>query len=606
MKVRIGWSALLVATGLACVSLPVYAAQISCALSPSYTIITEGESIQLSASCSGGTGPNPVEKINWMIGGVSVTGDVDVSEYGVGQAINYSTPIIAGNGAGVHEFTVGVTPAEVTDTVAPINSARVVVKPSSAAVAAASELANPTTPVPAGCGSANLTAASAMPSGAAQCATGSKPAIAVSGPDAFTWSCLSLTGGAEANCYALRGFNVLAVEGSNPDKGIASPLTQPVAKGTTGLVSVSMTDTSYGPTFVSTCGGKPDINDPNKFETGQVTAADCTVTVNYSNIPIIGECGTANTASDSLGVSSQPTSNLCSKGTFAEVDDTNLMWKWGCNGNSIVGASNASCDAPKQYTVTATPGLNGKVEGGTVAVPKTVKAGSPASFQIVADTGYAVNSPTGVGCTVNPPSGSTYTTSAITANCTISATFSQQVVSLTDPGSGLWVPTPANQTWIADQSGPSNGTQTYTPGCLNGVYPPTASASGCGGLSSYSGIINGTSTNTTFTYGSGNTLGIRYMSKPTAGTSLKYFTFSNVDGGNVGQALKVWLSTSSTATYDATDVKCKLTSTTQPYIITGPGYCPIEPSKRYYLKMSVDSACPNCRFRIFENASDFN
>lgn len=607
MKSRIGWNGCWVAVGLALASLPAVSATIDCTVAPAFSIVTEGESVQLSAVCTGGTGGSPVSTVNWKMNGVSVTGDVDVSTYGVGKAINYTTPVSVGINSEIQDFTVVVTPVlNSGDTVSAINAARVVVKPSSAAVAAASSLPDPTTPKIAECGSANLTATSLMPSGTSQCKAGSKPAIAVSGPDAFTWSCLSLTGGAEANCYALRGFNVLAVEGTNPGEGAITSLhPQAVAKGATGTVSVNMTNVSFSPTFVSPCGG---TQTGNNFTTGPVTTGDCTVTVNYTNTPINGLCGTANTAFDVTGRTEQPDADLCSSGTYADVADTDLVWKWACNGNNIGGATNASCDAPKQYNVTATPAANGKVDNSSVAVVKAVKAGSTTSFSIVANTGYGISSVQGVGCTVTNTSGSTYTTSAISGICTISASFTPQVVSLTDPGvgKGLWVPTPANNTWIADQSGPNLGTSSYVPGCLNGIYPPSASSTGCGGQSSYTGVIFGTTTSTTFAFGSGNVLGLRYVSKPTAGTSIKSFLVGSGDGGNVGYSMKLWLSSSPTATYDATATNCKITSATQPYIITGPGYCSITPNTTYYLKLSVDTACPNCRFKIIEGSSDFN
>jgi len=90
-----------------------------------------------------------------------------------------------------------------------------------------------------------------------------------------------------------------------------------------------------------------------------------------------------------------------------------------------------------------------------------------------------------------------------------------------------------------------------------------------------------------------------------AGSMAKGLTISSGDGGNVGYAMKVWLSTSPTSTFDSTSDACKNNSTTQPYIITGPGYCPITPNTKYYLFMSVDEDASNLRYKVHEGSSDF-
>lgn len=148
---------------------------------------------------------------------------------------------------------------------------------------------------------------------------------------------------------------------------------------------------------------------------------------------------------------------------------------------------------------------------------------------------------------------------------------------------------------IADQSGPNASyLSSYVPGCLNGDYITSSWNTGCGANASFGG----------FAFGSGRTLGLRYISKPGAGTKVKYFTFASADGGGTG-SLKVWLSPSPTASYEATSAACKSTSTRQPYIATGPGYCTIIADGRYYLFMSTDRADTNLRYLVNENASDF-
>lgn len=439
------------------------AAEISCPITPAYSIITEGQTLQLTAECTGGV----LASIDWKMDSTSVTGVVNLTGYAAGNPIKYTTPVGLGDANETQEFTFTVVGVPAPGhTFAPSTSAKVVVKPSSAVVALAKGVAiDPTAPtkkVDAACGTADGTTVATMPTSTAQCASGSTVTLPVSGPQYFTWSCLSLTGGAEASCYALR-------------QGYVAP--------------VEPTATVYG------------------------------------------LCGSASGQT----LSAKPTGGLCNSGT-ASVVATGAAYTWTCNGsNAAVTSDDANCSA-------------------TIAT---------------------VSNP--------PPSSSS-----------------------DDPGigSGLWVPPNTTNRVVADQSGSSTQYLTsYVPGCLNGLYITTASASGCGGSASYKGTISGT--DYTFAFGSGKVLSLRYTSKSTAGTSLKYFTLASGDGGNVGQNVKVWLSTNPAATYDATSASCKSTSTTQPYVLTGPGYCPVTPNTPYYLSMSIDTACTTCRYKVEEGASDF-
>lgn len=458
-------SKLSVAIAIGLLSGPALAAEISCPITPAYSIITEGQTLQLTAECTGGV----LASIDWKMGGTSVTGVVPLTGYLAGNPIKYTTPVGLGDANETQEFTFTVEGVPSGgDTFVASTSAKVVVKPSSAVVALAKGVAidpaAPTKKVDATCGTADGTTVATMPTSTAQCASGSTVTLPVSGPQYFTWSCLSLTGGAEASCYALR-------------QGYVAPVEQT--------------------TTVGTCGSS----------SGQT-------------------------------LSVKPTTNLCGATTTTPVVATgSTAYTWTCTGsNTAVTSDDASCSATIATTVS------------------------------------------------NPPPSS----------------------SSDDPGigSGLWVPPNTTNRVVADQSGSTTQYLTsYVPGCLNGLYITTASASGCGGMASYTGNINGT--DYTFAFGSGKVLTLRYKAKSTAGTSVKYFTLASGDGGNVGQSVKVWLSTNPAATYDATSSACKSTSTTQPYVLTGPGYCPVTPNATYYLSMSIDTACTTCRYKVEEGASDF-
>lgn len=49
-----------------------------------------------------------------------------------------------------------------------------------------------------------------------------------------------------------------------------------------------------------------------------------------------------------------------------------------------------------------------------------VNAGSPTTFTVTASSGYAISGVTGCGGTLT---GNTYTTGAVSANCTVTASF---------------------------------------------------------------------------------------------------------------------------------------------------------------------------------------
>ncbi|WP_162176212.1 FG-GAP-like repeat-containing protein [Candidatus Magnetobacterium casense] len=70
------------------------------------------------------------------------------------------------------------------------------------------------------------------------------------------------------------------------------------------------------------------------------------------------------------------------------------------------------------YTVTPSAGTGGTI---TPSTPQTVTSGATTQFTVTPNTGYSIGSVTGCGGSL---SGNTYTTGAITANCTVMATFS--------------------------------------------------------------------------------------------------------------------------------------------------------------------------------------
>jgi hypothetical protein len=101
------------------------------------------------------------------------------------------------------------------------------------------------------------------------------------------------------------------------------------------------------------------------------------------------------------------------------------------SGNTYTtGAITADCMvtaafAINTYTVTPSAGANGAISPATV---QTVNYGSTVPFTITSNTGYHIASVTGCGGTL---SGNTYTTGAITANCTVTASFAINTYTIT-------------------------------------------------------------------------------------------------------------------------------------------------------------------------------
>ncbi|MDP2112037.1 MAG: hypothetical protein Q8N48_13085 [Thiobacillus sp.] len=593
---------------------------LACVVTPD-SILTEGQTLQLVADC----GAEKIVKINWQIAPASdtpgtpgtfatLTGDVDLDQP-VAKKVYYTIPAeLSSSGAGEYWFKVtGTKVGAESGTTEPLTTsdmAKVVIKPAANAVLSVANVKNPA--VPGNCGTPQGAAIQSMPTGLAQCNPG-KPALAISGPQSFTWSCLGVNGGAEANCYALRGYTVSATVGANGSLVGISPAGGGVAAGGTATITVNP-EPNFSASYSSPCGGTPA---GNSFTTGPVNS-NCNVTVSFSNTPVYGACGTA---SNSTPVESKPNANLCTLtgGTPTSVVDTAVAnkWTWGCNGTPNGSSTTATdCQAPKGYLVTT----SGSGANGTIAASKVVAGGTTTTFTVTPVSGYAA---TVSGCG-GSLSGNTYTTGAISSACTVSATFAVQTVSTTDPGigAGLWVPPNMPNRTVADQSS-SGMSLSYVPGCLNGQFAKDSS-SACAVNAYYTGSIAGTTTSQTVTMGSGKQLVLRYKTPATI-TDAKTIKVSAWNGGNVAVNMKTWLSTSPTASYETVPTECRALSTTSPMISTASResitttttgwftstttryYCQLAPNTVYYFGIEFPEVVSGsaARFQVDELSADF-
>jgi alpha-tubulin suppressor-like RCC1 family protein len=160
---------------------------------------------------------------------------------------------------------------------------------------------------------------------------------------------------------------------------------------------------------------------------GQVTLdADKTCTATFAIAVISGACGSSNGGT----FTTAPTTNLCSAGTPTTVSGSG-PWTWSCTGSN--GGTPDNCSAILQtqiWTVTPSPGAGGTINPST---PVTVNNGSTTTFTVIPNNGYTASVGGTCGGNLN---GTTFTTNAITANCTVSATFTTITTVILQPGPG--------------------------------------------------------------------------------------------------------------------------------------------------------------------------
>jgi hyaluronate lyase len=190
----------------------------------------------------------------------------------------------------------------------------------------------------------------------------------------------------------------------------------PYANGTATATLTIMADASaaLGTTTVTVTG-----------TTGTTTHTAHTAAFPLTVTPMVtGVCGGDNGQT----LTSSP-SNLCSSGTASGVGGSGHPWSWSCSGSS--GGANATCSATLRTWSVSTVGN----AGGTISAPASMSVdnGTSTTFTVGANSGYVIASVSGSGCAPslvsgNPYTGGSYTTGALGADCTITATFSSSSV----------------------------------------------------------------------------------------------------------------------------------------------------------------------------------
>jgi len=181
------------------------------------------------------------------------------------------------------------------------------------------------------------------------------------------------------------------------------------------------------------------INASGRFDTyaGLGPSSETSTSTTIVSGLVNGTCGLANGSAFVSLSSDNPT--LCGSGKLVNFAGSG-PWQWTCSGVGG-GTDSSACSANKGYTVTTTRGESGF--GYISPQSQIVASGNTASLVVVPSTGYSASA-SGDTCTVTHGSGNTWTTSTITADCTVTATFSEltYTVTTTVNGAGGTISTP--------------------------------------------------------------------------------------------------------------------------------------------------------------------
>lgn len=251
------------------------------------------------------------------------------------------------------------------------------------------------------CGSDNTQTLIAPPANPL-CTQGVASDVTASGA-AYAWSCTSNNGGTAASCGATRNYGVSS--SVTDGNGAISP-SQAVTFNATPTFTLTPAVGFVAASVGGTCGG---VLSGNTYTTTAVTA-DCTVIANFT-AAINGVCGSDNTQT----LPTTPANPLCTQGTASSVTTSNTTYAWSCNSNN--GGTAASCAATRNY------GVNSSVTGGNGAISASLAVlfNATPSFTLTPAAGFVAASVAGTcGGTL---SGNTYTTTAVTADCSVAASF---------------------------------------------------------------------------------------------------------------------------------------------------------------------------------------
>jgi len=229
-----------------------------------------------------------------------------------------------------------------------------------------------------------------------------------------------------------------------------------VASGTTRSLTVTPNQ-GYYIASISGCGGTPVTGNSTyttarNYTTGAVTG-NCTVTAQFAQ----GTTSYTVTGYAYAGGTISPASALVNSGstyTFTITPNSGyyISYIWGCNGTQFNGSSTnttartyttgavtGNCTVAAQFapgTSTYTVSTNAGTGGTISPASAQVQSGATQTFTVTPNSGYYINQITGCSGTTFTGNSSnttarTFTTGAVTGNCTVSASFSPATPSYT-------------------------------------------------------------------------------------------------------------------------------------------------------------------------------
>ncbi len=254
-----------------------------------------------------------------------------------------------------------------------------------------------------------------------------------------TWTSSAITSDCAVTAtFAVTSFAVNAtVSGGH---GTIAPASQNVNSGSSGSLIVIPQPTYHVASVVGdTC--TPALVSGTTWTTGAVTSA-CAVTATFAidtftvSSSVTGGHGTITPASQTVN-SGSPASATVKPDTgyhvVSVVGDTCTVTQQGTTTTWTTGNIATNCAITATFaidTFTVTAAVSGG--NGSVTPPsQSVDSGSAATFTIVPNTGFQVQSATGDTCTVSLSSGTTWTSSPITADCAVTVTFAANALVFT-------------------------------------------------------------------------------------------------------------------------------------------------------------------------------
>jgi serine protease len=176
-----------------------------------------------------------------------------------------------------------------------------------------------------------------------------------------------------------------------------------------------------------------------------------------ASAPIDGACGSAQGV---LTATAPSQANLCAAGMPSSVAAGPASYTWTCDGAN--GGANASCSAPRGYTVSATAGANGSVSPAS----QVVAYGGRATVTVTPNPDYSTSA---TGCGGALTGLTSYTTGPVTANCTVTAAFAVTNDNF-PPGpslpTGYASPAGSNAAWTVDSTAAFAGASSLKSGAI--------------------------------------------------------------------------------------------------------------------------------------------